>query len=69
VLLIIAASLAIMIVGTQDFDTWAQMGNPGWSYEDVLPFLRRMEAYEDAASVLFIRRYVTRSSARACSPW
>jgi choline dehydrogenase len=30
----------------QDFDTWAQMGNPGWSYEDVLPFFKRMERYE-----------------------
>src|SRR5437764_4934049 len=30
----------------QDFDTWAQMGNQGWSYEDVLPFFKRMEAYE-----------------------
>jgi choline dehydrogenase len=30
----------------QDFDTWAQMGNPGWSYEHVLPFFKRMERYE-----------------------
>ena len=30
----------------QDFDTWAQMGNQGWSYEDVLPFFKRMESYE-----------------------
>jgi choline dehydrogenase len=30
----------------QDFDTWAQMGNPGWSYADVLPFFKRMERYE-----------------------
>lgn len=30
----------------QDFDTWAQMGNQGWSYEDVLPFFKRMETYE-----------------------
>jgi choline dehydrogenase len=29
----------------QDFDTWAQMGNQGWSYEEVLPFFRRMESY------------------------
>ncbi|HEV2188932.1 MAG TPA: GMC family oxidoreductase N-terminal domain-containing protein [Stellaceae bacterium] len=31
---------------SQDFDTWAQMGNQGWSYEEVLPFFKRMEAYE-----------------------
>jgi choline dehydrogenase len=30
----------------RDFDTWAQMGNQGWSYEDVLPFFKRMEAYD-----------------------
>ena len=30
----------------QDFDTWAQMGNRGWSYEEVLPFFKRMESYE-----------------------
>jgi len=29
----------------QDFDTWAQMGNRGWSYDDVLPFFKRMENY------------------------
>ena len=29
----------------QDFDTWAQMGNQGWSYDDVLPFFKRMESY------------------------
>ncbi|MGY3450625.1 GMC family oxidoreductase [Bradyrhizobium sp. USDA 4353] len=28
---------------SQDFDTWAQMGNRGWSYSDVLPHFRRME--------------------------
>src|SRR6202050_2774894 len=29
----------------QDFDTWAQRGNRGWSYAEVLPFFRRMESY------------------------
>lgn len=29
----------------QDFDTWAQMGNQGWSYDSVLPFFKRMENY------------------------
>jgi len=26
-----------------DFDHWAQRGNRGWGYEDVLPFFRRLE--------------------------
>jgi choline dehydrogenase len=30
----------------QDFDSWAQMGNRGWSYSDVLPFFKKMESYE-----------------------
>lgn len=29
----------------QDFDTWAQLGNRGWSYADVLPVFKRMESY------------------------
>ena len=27
----------------QDFDTWAQIGNRGWSYSDVLPYFKRIE--------------------------
>ncbi len=30
----------------QDFDTWAQMGNTGWSYREVLPFFKRIESYQ-----------------------
>ncbi len=30
----------------QDFDSWAQMGNRGWSYSDVLPYFKRMESYQ-----------------------
>ena len=33
----------------QDFDSWAQMGNQGWSYDDVLPFFKRMERYDGDA--------------------
>jgi choline dehydrogenase len=27
----------------EDFDHWRQLGNPGWSYDDVLPFFRESE--------------------------
>lgn len=27
----------------KDFDDWARLGNPGWSYEEVLPFYMRSE--------------------------
>jgi choline dehydrogenase len=38
--------MAFMRGQAQDFDTWAQMGNQGWSYDSVLPFFKRMESYE-----------------------
>lgn len=28
-----------------DFDTWRQLGNTGWSFEDVLPYFRKSEKY------------------------
>ena len=30
----------------QDYDHWAQLGNRGWSYQDVLPLFKMMESYE-----------------------
>ena len=33
----------------QDYDHWAQLGNRGWSYQDVLPVFRKMERYEGGA--------------------
>lgn len=31
-----------------DYDQWAQLGNRGWSYADVLPYFKRAETYEPA---------------------
>ena len=31
----------------EDFDTWAQEGNEGWSYQDVMPFLLAVESDRD----------------------
>ncbi|MEP0943905.1 MAG: GMC family oxidoreductase N-terminal domain-containing protein [Rhizobiaceae bacterium] len=28
-----------------DFDHWAQRGNPGWGYEDMLPLFKRLESW------------------------
>jgi choline dehydrogenase len=30
----------------QDYDHWAQVGNRGWSFQDVLPIFKRMERFE-----------------------
>jgi choline dehydrogenase len=35
-----------------DYDTWAQRGNRGWSYDDVLPIFKRMEHYEEGGDEL-----------------
>ena len=29
----------------RDFDDWAALGNPGWSYADVLPYFKRLESH------------------------
>ena len=33
----------------QDFDLWRQLGNAGWSYDDVLPYFRKAENQEHGA--------------------
>ncbi len=33
----------------QDYDHWAQLGNRGWSWDDVLPVFRRMESFDGGA--------------------
>ena len=30
-----------------DLEKWESLGNPGWSYEDCLPFLKRIESDQD----------------------
>lgn len=32
-----------------DYNTWAQRGNRGWGFDDVLPIFKRMEHYEHGA--------------------
>jgi len=34
-----------------DYDRWAQAGNRGWSFADVLPYFRRMESYAPSQDV------------------
>jgi choline dehydrogenase len=34
----------------EDYDLWAQMGNTGWAFADVLPYFKRAEDQENGAS-------------------
>jgi choline dehydrogenase len=36
----------------EDFDHWAQLGNRGWSWDDVLPYFRKAENWEGEATEL-----------------
>ena len=36
----------------QDYDTWAQLGARGWSYDEVLPYFKKLENFEGDASEL-----------------
>lgn len=52
-----------------DYDTWAQMGNRGWSFDDLLPIFCRMETFEDGDGELRGREGPLRvSEARDESP-
>lgn len=36
----------------RDYDSWTAMGNPGWSYNECLPFFRRLEDNRLAVPIL-----------------
>ena len=35
---------------SRDYDIWRQLGNEGWSYEEVLPYFKKSEKNENGAS-------------------
>ena len=46
-----AVNAMIHIRGNRrDFDAWAQLGNQGWSYEEVLPYFKKSETYHGPKS-------------------
>lgn len=41
----------IYVRGNRDnYDSWAAEGNTGWSYDDLLPLMKRMESFEDSGN-------------------
>ena len=38
----------------EDFNYWAQKGNNGWSYDDLLPFFRKLENYNPTSSIDYL---------------
>lgn len=34
----------------QDFDDWRDAGNPGWGYADLLPYMKKLESYDQGDS-------------------
>jgi choline dehydrogenase len=43
-------SMIYMRGAPQDYDHWASLGNPSWSYAEVLPYFKKLEHYERGAS-------------------
>ena len=35
----------------RDYDVWRQLGNAGWSWDDVLPYFKRSEDFAFAAPI------------------
>lgn len=46
--------------GRADYDDWVQLGNPGWSWDDLLPYFKKSESYSPIQSPDVAEQYSTR---------
>jgi choline dehydrogenase len=46
--------------GKADYDDWVQLGNPGWSWDDMLPYFKKSESYSPIQSSEIAEQYSSR---------
>ena len=46
--------------GRADYDDWVQLGNPGWGWDDMLPYFKKSESYTPIQSDEIAEQYSTR---------
>ncbi len=49
----------------EDYDHWRQLGNPGWAYEDVLPYFRKSEDQQHGENAF----HGSGGPLAVCDPW
>lgn len=58
--------MALVHPSKSGLDAWAEIGNPGWGWDDMLPYLRKFQTWHkpspDVASMLYLDEYIDKSA-------